>query len=431
MLTVSRSLISRALVLLVGSAIALIFSGEPFAGVAAQQTNSSSNILHLETRYGRTIIRLRPDLAPRHVAQIRTLVNSGFYDGIVFHRVIAGFMAQTGDPTGTGTGGSRLPDLEPEFSSTSFRRGTVAMARAQRLNSANSQFFITTADAPFLNRNYTVIGQVTSGMQFIDMLKKGEGPVGMVSNPDKIVRLSFAAPEVAPPKTVNPAPGPSASVKPLPPRTNAPTPPAVEAKFSFGSGFRISTGQFVTNQHVINKCVNLKINGKSGGRVTAADPVRDLALVSVDGDGGDIARIRSTRIQLNESVTAAGFPLQSVFSGIAITNGTISRLSGLRGDTGEVQISAPVQPGNSGGPLLDAAGNVIGVVSSKLDALKVVGATGDIPQNVNFAINASALRSFLDSKGARYSEAGDSPDLSGIQIASRASGFTVVMECQR
>jgi peptidylprolyl isomerase len=431
MLTRIQAVTDRAAALIAAAAIALVFAEGIFFGAAAQPSSEAANVVYLDTKYGRTVIRLRPDLAPRHVTRIKTLVGSGFYDGIVFHRVIAGFMAQTGDPTGTGTGGSRLPNLEAEFSSTNFRRGIVGMARGQPLNSANSQFFITTGDAPFLNGNYTVIGEVTSGMQFIDMLKKGEGGNGLVFNPDRIVRMQLGLPAPASPRIANPAPSTSAPGNLSPPRANDPNPPRTTARLSIGSGFRISIGQFVTNEHVINKCVTLKINGKSGGRLIAADPVRDLALISIDNDTGEIARIRTTRIQLNESVTAAGFPLQSAFSGIAITNGTISRLSGLRGDTGEVQISAPVQPGNSGGPLLDAAGIVIGVVASKLDALKVVGATGDIPQNVNFAINASVLKSFLDSKSINYLETGANPELSGVQIAARASAFTVLIECER
>ena len=153
-------------------------------------------------------------------------------------------------------------------------------------------------------------------------------------------------------------------------------------------------------------------------------------MISVQNDIGDIATIRTTRTQLNEAVTAAGFPLQGAFTGIAITNGTISRLSGLKGDTGQVQISAPVQPGNSGGPLLDSAGNVIGVVSGKLNAMKVAGIIGDVPQNVNFAITGNALRAFLDAKSVNYKEAGNERELTGVKIAAKASAFTVLVECR-
>jgi flavin-binding protein dodecin len=207
--------------------------------------------------------------------------------------------------------------------------------------------------------------------------------------------------------------------------------PATSPKTSSGSAFRIANGQFVTNHHVVDGCTTLKIDGNSGGRVVASDPIRDLALVSIANDRGEVANIRTTRIQLNETVTAAGFPLDGVFTGIAITNGTISRLSGLRGDAGVVQISAPVQPGNSGGPLLDTTGNVIGVVSSRLNTLKAADVIGVAPQNVNFAINGAALRAFLDVKNVNYKEVSNERELTGVQIAARASAFTVLVKCRR
>ena len=150
--------------------------------------------LVLVTKYGKTVIKLRPDLAPKHVAQIKKLVKRKFYDGLVFHRVIPGFMAQTGDPTGTGSGGSDLPNIPHEFSAAHFERGTVGMARASDLDSANSQFFICFADAAFLDGKYTVVGEVTSGMEAIDKLKAGtEANNGAVENPDKIITLRLAS----------------------------------------------------------------------------------------------------------------------------------------------------------------------------------------------------------------------------------------------
>ncbi|HUO54411.1 MAG TPA: peptidylprolyl isomerase [Rhodoblastus sp.] len=145
----------------------------------------------MQLKDGMVVIRLRPDLAPKHVAQIKALVKRGFYDGIVFHRVIDGFMAQTGDPTGTGMGGSDLPNIPAEFSRTPFKRGTVGMARSQSPDSANSQFFICFAPAPFLDGQYTVWGEVISGMEFIDKIKRGEPP----ANPDKIIKLRVAGDE--------------------------------------------------------------------------------------------------------------------------------------------------------------------------------------------------------------------------------------------
>ena len=147
------------------------------------------NTLYRDLKDGRVVIELLPDIAPKHVKRIKTLTREGFYDGIVFHRVIDGFMAQTGDPTGTGRGGSDYPDVRAEFSSEPFVRGIIGAARSQHPDSANSQFFIVFDDATFLDGNYTVWGRVVSGMEFVDNIKLGEPPV----NPDKIVRLQVAA----------------------------------------------------------------------------------------------------------------------------------------------------------------------------------------------------------------------------------------------
>jgi len=147
------------------------------------------NTLLLETSKGPVTITLRPDLAPGHVERIKELAREGFYDGIVFHRVIAGFMAQVGCPKGNGTGGSSKPDIKAEFNAEPHVRGTCSMARTAAPNSANSQFFICFDDASFLNRQYTVWGKVTEGMDVIDQLAKGEPP----RNPDKIVSMRVAA----------------------------------------------------------------------------------------------------------------------------------------------------------------------------------------------------------------------------------------------
>jgi peptidylprolyl isomerase len=152
------------------------------------------NTLYLELKDGRVVIELLPDLAPRHVERVKELARKGFYDGTVFHRVIEGFMAQGGDPTGTGTGGSDLGTLPAEFTrQRGFVRGTVGAARTGDPNSANSQFYIMFAPAPHLDGQYTIWGQVTEGMEFIDNIKRGAGGSGMVSNPDKIVSMKVAA----------------------------------------------------------------------------------------------------------------------------------------------------------------------------------------------------------------------------------------------
>jgi peptidylprolyl isomerase len=154
---------------------------------------SKDNTVYMELKTGRVTIELRPDLAPKHVERVKKLIKEGFYDGVVFHRVITGFMAQTGDPTGTGTGGSSYPDLPAEFSDAPFRRGTLGAARTADPNSANSQFFICFEDASHLNGQYTVFGEVTAGMENIDKVKKGQGQGGQVSNPDKIVSMKLAS----------------------------------------------------------------------------------------------------------------------------------------------------------------------------------------------------------------------------------------------
>jgi peptidylprolyl isomerase len=147
----------------------------------------AGNTLTLETTKGDVTIKLRPDLAPNHVARIKQLVSEGFYDGIVFHRVIEGFMAQTGCPHGTGTGGSKYPNLAQEFNAAPHVRGTCSMARASHPDTANSQFFICFGDARFLDKQYTVWGEVTSGMENVDKIKRGEP----VKDPDKIVKASL------------------------------------------------------------------------------------------------------------------------------------------------------------------------------------------------------------------------------------------------
>ncbi len=155
-------------------------------GVALAQTADPKNTVQMETTKGRVVIALRPDLAPKHVERIKLLAGEKFYDNAPFHRVIPGFMAQTGDGAkGDGTGGSKCPNLAAEFTGTPFKRGTVGMARATSPNSANSQFFIVYADAPHLNGQYTVVGEVTSGMDVVDKLKRGEP----VRDPDRIVRM--------------------------------------------------------------------------------------------------------------------------------------------------------------------------------------------------------------------------------------------------
>ena len=181
--------------MLLGKLVAAFAAGFLFlAASALAQADDPENTLLMQLKDGTVTIKLRPDLAPNHVARLKELTRKGFYDGIVFHRVIGGFMAQTGDPTGTGSGGSDLPDLKAEFTDTHFGRGIIGMARTPDPDSANSQFFIMFGDADSLDGQYTVLGEVVSGMEFVDAIKKGsEADNGLVDGPDKIVSMKVAA----------------------------------------------------------------------------------------------------------------------------------------------------------------------------------------------------------------------------------------------
>ena len=166
-------------------AVAAGFAFALLALPAAAQDVDPQNALVMELKCGDVVIALKPDVAPAHVERIKTLTREGFYDGIVFHRVIDGFMAQTGDPTGTGMGGSDRPDIAAEFSDVPFTRGTVGMARSSDPDSANSQFFIMFDEGSFLNGQYTVVGEVVEGMDCIDQINKGEPP----ASPDQIIDM--------------------------------------------------------------------------------------------------------------------------------------------------------------------------------------------------------------------------------------------------
>lgn len=160
---------------------------------SAAHSASKDNTVYMDLKNGRVTIELRPDIAPKHVERFKKLTKEGFYDGLKFHRVITGFMAQTGDPTGTGTGGSSYPDLPAEFSSEPFKRGTLGAARTSDPNTANSQFFICFENASHLDGQYTVFGKVVGGMEHVDQIKKGQGPGGEVFNPDTIVKMQLAS----------------------------------------------------------------------------------------------------------------------------------------------------------------------------------------------------------------------------------------------
>jgi len=175
----------------------LVFAVALALGGGVAKADETENLLYLDLAFGRVVIELQPTVAPKTCEQIKRLVRAGFYNGIVFHRVIDGFMAQTGDPTGTGGGGSGHP-LKAEFSAEPFVRGVVAMARTSDPNSADSQFFIMLAAAPGLDGKYTIFGHVRSGMEYVDKIKKGDpNNNGKVTNPDKIIKMQVVADAIA------------------------------------------------------------------------------------------------------------------------------------------------------------------------------------------------------------------------------------------
>jgi peptidylprolyl isomerase len=199
-----RSIFSKLTILLLGIvAVALSPAMAQTAAPAPTPTAQDlENMLVLDlSTGGRVTIQMFPAVAPAHVERIKTLTRQGFYNGVIFHRVIDGFMAQTGDPKGTGQGGSELPDLKAEFNNTPHLRGTVSMARTNEPDTANSQFFICFQPRFSLDKKYTVFGRVTSGMQFVDAIERGEPPV----NPSTVIQASIASDNVAPPAFAAPA----------------------------------------------------------------------------------------------------------------------------------------------------------------------------------------------------------------------------------
>ena len=199
-----RSIFSKLTILLLSIVAAALSPAmaQTAAPVSAPTAPDLENMLVLDlSTGGRVTIPMFPAVAPAHVERIKTLTRQGFYNGVVFHRVIDGFMAQTGDPKGTGQGGSELPDLKAEFNDTPHLRGTVSMARTNEPDTANSQFFICFQPRFSLDKKYTVFGRVTSGMQFVDAIERGEPPV----NPSTVTQASIASDNVAPPASAAPA----------------------------------------------------------------------------------------------------------------------------------------------------------------------------------------------------------------------------------
>jgi TPR repeat protein len=206
-------------------------------------------------------------------------------------------------------------------------------------------------------------------------------------------------------------------------------PPATQSRDSSGTAWAVTRTQLMTNAHVVDGCSRLEAQGLGPVQVQAVDPQSDLALLTV-ANNPTVATLRGSRLRQGEAVTVIGYPLAGMLaSGANVTGGNVSALAGMQNDTRHIQITAPVQPGNSGGPLLDASGHVVGVVVSKLNALKVAKATGDIPQNVNFAVSLFTLQGFLEANGVNYATAPSNKNMATADVAEIGKRFTVLLEC--
>lgn len=211
--------------------------------------------------------------------------------------------------------------------------------------------------------------------------------------------------------------------------TVSPDSPRTLRIHSTGSGFSLNRTNIVTNAHVISECTQIKVGGRGTATVLTTDTRIDLAVLSVTS-APTFGSLRAGRLRQGDAITVVGYPLRGVLaSGAQVTAGNVSALAGMQNDSRFIQISAPVQPGNSGGPLVDSSGNVVGVVVSKLNAVKMAQLTGDIPQNVNFAVSPLTLQGFLDANGVDYQTAPSNKNLSTADVADIAKKYTVLVEC--
>lgn len=368
---------------------------------------------------GEVLIKLRPDLAPNHVARIKELVKKGFYDGLTFHRVIPNFMAQGGDPLGNGTGGSGV-NIDAEFSNAKHLRGTVSMARAQDPNSGDSQFFICFKPAPHLDGLYTVWGQVVSGMNYIDLIKKGRGSNGTVNKPDRISTILITNGERNYSSNNSEENTTSSKTDKLIPAVS-------------GSGFIVSEmGHIVTNNHVIRGCETVKVHHKGKileTSVIEVDKVNDLAVLQADFSPSVIFPISDNSTELMQDVFVAGYPFgEEVSSSVKVTKGIVSSLSGIGNNYSNMQIDAALQPGNSGGPILDEKGNVLGVAVSKMDLSLTIKKFGVVPEGTNFGIKSSVLKNFLQANGIELKEP-IKEKVSRSELSKKITGGTLFLSC--
>ena len=394
--------------------LGLLFSNNAYA----------NNTLVMQTTKGEIIIELFADKAPNHVQRIKELARAGKYDGVVFHRVIDGFMAQTGDVKFgnsqspeyninlAGTGGSSLPDLRQEFNNIRHDRGIVSMARAANPNSANTQFFIMLQAAPHLDKKYTVFGKVTKGMSVVDSIKKGSGTTGAVNDPDKIISLKILGDTIATkPETTKPKTSPDNN--------------KIIAAAS-GTGFFVSkSGHIITNNHVIDGCdiVKTSFDGKQiNSLVLSVDKVNDLAILKTDITPNYVYSVSDEDVELLENIIIAGYPLgKQVSAAIKTSKGSVTAMAGYNDNYSEFQTDAALNQGNSGGPIMNQKGNVVGVAVAEFGKKEGV-------ESFNFGIKSSTLRTFAKSNGLNFLPPNRN-ELSNKELGALITNATVYLEC--
>ena len=385
---------------------------------------ASEDKILMETSRGKVVIELFKDVAPKHVERIKTLSRQGLYNGVVFHRVIEGFMAQTGDVKfgnssskdfnlrRAGMGGSDLPDLKQEFNNLPHDRGVVSMARSSDPNSANSQFFIMFAPAPYLDRNYTVFGKVIQGMDIVDKIKKGTGQNGAVNDPDKIISMKIIGDDVVvKPKKEKPKKSPDDN--------------KIVAAAS-GTGFFVSkTGHVITNNHVIDGCENVKVSYKGdqkNTKILAVDKKNDLAIIKTDINPSIVYAVEKKDVNLLDDVIIAGYPLgKKVSSAIKTSKGSITALAGFGDNFSEFQTDAALNQGNSGGPIMNKKGNVVGVAVANYGKKQGV-------ESFNFGIKSSTLTTFANANGLNFLPP-SKRELSNENLSKLINEATVYLEC--
>ena len=355
----------------------------------AADTTAIDQVAIIKTSEGEMAFEFYPDIAPSHVENFKRLAKKGFYDGTCFHRVIKGFMIQGGDPNtknkfnkdSWGQGGPGYT-IKAEFNSKRHERGTLSMARTSDPDSAGSQFFICHGDAGFLDGQYTVFGKLIKGDDVLEKISitptEGQDrPINRI-NVESIRIIAVSKQRVPIPRSDDAAPQAS------------------------GTGFFITDdGCLISNYHVIKGAEKVRLltgTGLVDAMVVKVDAANDLALLKAAIKSTPLPIAASRTAKLGATVATVGFPSTGL-QGFSpkLTKGEIGSLAGIRDDPRHFQISVPVQPGNSGGALVDARGNVVGVVSAKLSAKAALDATGQLPENVNYAVKSSLLLSFLES----------------------------------